>query len=834
MKLKAKSFEFVSYKIDPKNRKVFFNYKIEFANREPLNFTESIIFPAPFSLKNIPPKFLKELFSNLHLILGISYYKLYCPPRIKLNIALSKKQADFWNAIYQKGLGEFFYVNKIDFRKLIKFPYDSKVNPVSFFLPRKNRALLGIGGGKDSIVAAELLKENKIDFTAMVVETQKNSEIIDDLIQKIGVGSLMAERHLDEKIFQKHEDAYNGHVPISAVFAFLGYALAVLYDYAYVIVANEHSSNFGNVKYLGENINHQWSKSSEFEEIFQNYTREFLAPQITYFSLLRPFYEIRIVEMFSNFKKYFPIFTSCNRNFRIEKERPKTLWCGECPKCAFAFTMLSSFLKKEEVVRIFGKNLFEEKNLIPVFADISGFGKMKPFDCVGTFDEVRAAFFLAQKNFSDSLVLKTFLGKIKNPEKLVEKVFKTGDSLMPAKFKLLGVRDVLLLGFGKEGEITKRYIEKFHPNIEIGIADKSEGKDYLKKQENFDLAVKTPGIPKRFMTILYTTATNIFFSQIKNITIGVTGSKGKSTTASLIYSILKEAGKKVRLVGNIGSPMLEALLKPIDEDEIFVIELSSYQLDDIEYSPNISVMLNLFPEHMNYHGDEKKYYEAKSNIIKFQSSEDYFIYNAKDKRIKKLASDSKAKKFPFNNILSFKDVSHSLLGQHNQENIKAAIAVANIFKISQKTIKVALEKFQPLPHRLELVGEFQGIRFYDDAISTTPQSTIAALQAIPNVKTIMLGGEDRGYDFSQLEKQLRKYKIENIVLFPDSGKRILKSKQNFRVLETKSMEKAVEFAYKYTPKGSVCLLSTASPSYSLWKNFEEKGELFKEFVRKLG
>ncbi len=833
MKIKAKSFEFVSYKINPKDRKVFFNYKIEFANREPLIFEEAIIFPAPFSLKSISSNFLDELFSNLHLILGISYYKLYCPPKIKLNISLSKKQADFWNIIYQKGLGEFFYVNRIDFRKLIKFPYGKKANPVSSFLPIKKRALLGIGGGKDSIVAAELLKENKINFTAMIIETQKKSEIVDELIQKIGVGSLIVERHLDKKIFQEYDGAYNGHVPISAVFAFLGYALAVLYDFSYVIVANEHSSNFGNIKYLGENINHQWSKSLEFEELFQDYTREFLAPQIIYFSMLRPFYEIRIVEMFYNFKKYFPIFTSCNRNFRIEKERPETLWCGECPKCAFAFSMLSAFLKKEEVVKIFGKNLFEEKSLIPIFADISGFGKMKPFDCVGTFDEVRAAFFLAQKNFSDSLVLKTFLNKIKNPEKLVEKVFKTGNSLMPAKFKFLGVRNVLLLGFGKEGEITKKYIEKFHPKIEIGISDKSDGKNYLKKQESFDLAVKTPGIPKRFMTIPYTTATNIFFSQIKNRTIGVTGSKGKSTTASLIYSILKEAGKKVRLVGNIGSPMLETILKPIDEDEIFVIELSSYQLDDIKYSPNISVMLNLFPEHMNYHGDEKKYYEAKSNIVKFQKPEDYFIYNAKDKRIKKLASNSKAKTIPFNNISSFKDVSHSLLGQHNQENIKTAIAVANIFKIPQKTIKSAIKKFQPLPHRLELVGEFQGIRFYDDAISTTPQSTIAALQAIPKVKTIFLGGEDRGYDFSQLEKQLKKYKIENIVLFPDSGKRILKSKQNFRVIENESMEKAVEFAYKYTPKGSACLLSTASPSYSLWKNFEEKGDLFQKFVRKL-
>ncbi|HRY82735.1 MAG TPA: UDP-N-acetylmuramoyl-L-alanine--D-glutamate ligase [Candidatus Moranbacteria bacterium] len=830
----AKSFEFTSYNFNPQIRKLLFNYKIEFSNREPLVFTETIIFPKPFFANKISQKLLDSLLSNLHIVLGVSYYKLYCPPKFKLNVSLSKKQADFWNAVYKKGLGEFFYVNKINFKNLINFPYSNKVSLEPFHLPRKNRVLLGIGGGKDSIVVAELLKENKIDATAMVVETQKKSSIAEGLIQKIGINSLIIERCLDEKIFQEHEGAYNGHVPISAIFAFLGYTMAVICDYSYVIVANEYSSNFGNVKYFGENINHQWSKSLEFEEIFQDYTREFICPDVLYFSLLRPFYEIRIAEMFSKYKKYFPFFTSCNRSFRIKKDRPKTLWCGECAKCAFVFTMLAAFLRKEEVVKIFGKNLFEEKNLLPVFADILGYGKMKPFDCVGTFDEARAAIFLAKNKFKDSLILKTFLSRINNPEKLVEKVFKTNPSqTMPANFKFFGMKNVLILGYGKEGMATKKYINKFYPKIKIGIADKKNGQNYLEKQANFDLVIKTPGISKRFLNVPYTTATNLFFSQIKNKIIGVTGSKGKSTTASLIYFVLKKAGKKVKLLGNIGNPMLNVLMKPVASDEIFVAELSSYQLDDIQYSPDIAVMTNLFPEHMNYHGNTEKYYEAKSKIIKFQNPWNYFVYNESDKKLKTLAREAKAKTVPFDKSINLKGLSYSLIGKHNENNIKAAIAVARILKISDKIIKKAVEEFQSLPHRLEFVGEFRGIKFYDDAISTTPQSTIAALEAIPGVKTIMLGGEDRGYDFRELEKQLKKHKIENIVLFPDSGKRILKKNNFFRVFNTKSMRKAVEFAYKYTPEGSVCLLSTASPSYSLWKNFEEKGDEFKKAVGKL-
>jgi len=608
------------------------------------------------------------------------------------------------------------------------------------------------------------------------------------------------------------------------------------------------------MKYNGVEINHQWSKTSEFEEMFQNYIKKFIASDIKYFSALRPFYEIRVVQMFAKYKKYFSCFTSCNENFKRKNtitspnpslvRRGKTyLWCGKCPKCVFVFTLFSVFINKKELISIFGKNLFEDEKLLPIFRDLLGLGEIKPFDCVGTFEEMRLAFNLAKKRYKSSKVIKKLFPKI---GKVSAQVLKTNTAPnIPERFKFLGIKNVLILGYGKEGKITEKYLKKKFPKIKIGIADKRISHDYLEKQKDFDLIIKTPGIPKKLVTRPYTTATNIFFSEIarmrrdgKNvITIGITGSKGKSTSASLLFSVLKDAGMDARLVGNIGKPMLEELLKPVNEGVIFVMELSSYQLDDIAFSPNIAIVLNLFPEHMPYHGGIENYYRAKKNIINFQKENGLFIYNGKDKIIQKWAKEFSFAKIPFNKI----DISNGpkdlyLLGDHNKDNIKAVIAVADFFNIPRGKIEKAIRKFKPLPHRLEFVGEFKGIKFYDDSISTAPESAIAAIKSLKNIGVLILGGEDRGYDFGRLEKSICEYKIKNVILFPDTGKKILKSRKEFNVLETSSMNEAVKFAYKYASVGSICLLSPASPSYKLWNNFdfEERGDEFKKWVKRLG
>jgi len=401
-------------------------------------------------------------------------------------------------------------------------------------------------------------------------------------------------------------------------------------------------------------------------------------------------------------------------------------------------------------------------------------------------------------------------------------------------------KKILILGYGIEGKATYDFLKKYCPRATVGIADQKDSPgsdDYLKKQADYDLVIKTPGIPKRLVTKPYTTGTNIFFANANRPIIGITGTKGKSTTTTLIYSILKEGDLNAYLIGNIGIPMLSELMTEKTDDAIYVCELSSYQLEDIEYSPYISVILNLFPEHMDYHGSFENYKTVKKRIIYHATSKDYFVYNPDYPELLELAKLTKAKGVPFVEELFFPTEIIPLRGEHNIENVRAAVTVARIIDVPDEAIEAAVRKFTPLPHRLEFVGNFRGIDFYDDAISTTPESTIMAINSIPNIQTIFLGGKDRGYDFSLLAGKIADSGIKNIVLFPESGakmKPLLSHIPGIKLFETSDMKEAVKFAYENTKPGMACVLSTASPSYSVWKNFEEKGDLFKKFVKELG
>ncbi|OGY59253.1 MAG: UDP-N-acetylmuramoylalanine--D-glutamate ligase [Candidatus Colwellbacteria bacterium RIFCSPLOWO2_01_FULL_48_10] len=408
------------------------------------------------------------------------------------------------------------------------------------------------------------------------------------------------------------------------------------------------------------------------------------------------------------------------------------------------------------------------------------------------------------------------------------------------KIEQLKNKKILILGYGIEGKATHQFLKKFAPDSLIGIADQKDGPDYLEKQKEYDLVIKSPGIPKQLVTAAHTTATNIFFANAQKPIIGITGTKGKSTTTTLIHAMLKEGGYDARLCGNIGKPMLDEISKPVGDKTVYVVELSSYQLDDITHSPHISLILNLFPEHMDYHGSFEAYKAAKKNIIKYSTGRDYFVYNPRYPELLELASTTAAKSVPFVEVLPFLKDIIPLKGEHNFDNVRAACTVAKLMNVSDESIVKAVKNFRSLPHRLEFVGNFHGIDFYDDAISTTPESTIQALEAIPNVETIFLGGKDRGYDFSSLAQKLVSSEIKNIVLFPDSGEKIDQELRKFKIenlklkiLETKEMREAVRFAYEHTSPGKAVLLSCASPSYSIWKNFEEKGDLFKKFVKEL-
>jgi UDP-N-acetylmuramoylalanine--D-glutamate ligase len=461
---------------------------------------------------------------------------------------------------------------------------------------------------------------------------------------------------------------------------------------------------------------------------------------------------------------------------------------------------------------------------------------MKPFDCVGTFDESQAALSLAAERTPDSLVVREFLPLLQDTDKTIGKVMKAYQALaIPSAFRMLGMKSALILGYGREGHATERFLAERFPHVLVGTSDKEDGEGYLQKQDKYDIVIKTPVIPKELVSAHYTTATNLFFSEVsREQIIGVTGSKGKSTTSKLIYEMLKQGGAKVRLVGNIGVPALQEILEtPVHEDELFVFELSSYQLEDLDVSPHIAVITSLFPEHIDHHGSLEAYYEAKRNIIRFQEADDTFV-SAEGFALLDAWADDAFGSVLFPETIPFKISNPSLKGDHNLSNVRLAYTVARMFGVSEVDIQQAVEAFVGLPHRLEPAGTYKGIEFYDDSISTTPQSAIAGILALQNVDTIILGGVDRGYDFAPLEKELRAQGIRNVILFPESGEHMLASEEGFTILHTSSMEEAVQFAYAHTQEGKSCLLSPSAPSYNLFTNFEERGEAFKAAVKKYG
>lgn len=392
-------------------------------------------------------------------------------------------------------------------------------------------------------------------------------------------------------------------------------------------------------------------------------------------------------------------------------------------------------------------------------------------------------------------------------------------------------KKVIILGFGVEGKATLKFLRYHFPKQIVTTADKKDGSGYLKKQESYGLAIRSPGVPKRFITIPSTTATNIFFANVKGMVIGITGSKGKGTTAALTHSILLEAGIRSHLVGNIGNPMLTEILKQHSKKDIFVAELSSFQLDDIAYSPHISVIVNLFTDHLDYHKTRRAYIKAKKRIVAHAKHTDYFVYNPAFKELRNLARHTKAKAIPFIETVPFAYDRKLLPGKHIEENMRAAITVARLLSIPTSTIVKGIKAFEPLPHRLEYIGDRNGIHFYDDSAATIPEATLCALKTLGgDVKTLITGGSEKGTDFSKLRKYLQKREVASLILFPPTGKKIGRSLR-IKKFYVASMKEAIGIALRVTPKGKICLLSPASASFSLFRDYKERGDLFKKLIR---
>lgn len=460
-------------------------------------------------------------------------------------------------------------------------------------------------------------------------------------------------------------------------------------------------------------------------------------------------------------------------------------------------------------------------------------------------------------------------------------------------------KTIVLLGFGREGQSTYSLLRRIFPLKKLVIADLDDsvrenallkhdpevdfitGAGYLNHMGGFDAIFRSPGIPLWKLTSpagggadepdaaiakcvipasKITSQTELFLECYSRQVIGVTGTKGKSTTASLIHHLFKTAGRDVVLAGNIGNPVFH-FIDVITPGTTVVVELSSHQLEFLRTAPHIAVLLNFYQEHLDAYESYEAYRLAKMNITKHQLTNDYLVFNVDDPQVNMLVASylEKRQGYPF----SVKDQpvqggfirdgfvcfagggkvipvwkihqDRFLRGEHNLKNILAAVIVAMISGVGTDPIEDGIATFKGLEHRLEYVGEFRGIHFYNDSIATIPEACIEAIKAVPNVDTLIAGGFDRGIDYTGLAGFLGRSGVRNIILLGAAGTRIMEHLNlaglpDKRIFQISRFDDFKSIAFRETRPGHACLLSPAAASYDEFRNFEERGKRFRELV----
>ena len=427
---------------------------------------------------------------------------------------------------------------------------------------------------------------------------------------------------------------------------------------------------------------------------------------------------------------------------------------------------------------------------------------------------------------------------------------------------------IVIWGFGREGRSTFRLLRRLFPERTLWVADDnvidlSEFGNtefiHLASQEphfdSFDLIMKSPGIAVFRDDVpmdKLCSQTELFLMLLRKQVIGVTGTKGKSTTSSLLYHIISGVHENTIFCGNIGIPCLD-MLDRIDDETVIVFEMSCHQLEFTHYSPSTAVLLNLHEDHLDHYITYAKYIEAKSHILTYQQPEDFAVLNLLDidtlnafagegQRLyngRDILIDGRSVSCPYGDITVEED-NTQLVGPHNLYNISVVYYICRrLFDISNDRFLELLATFSPLPHRLQKVGTFDGVTYYDDSISTICESAVNAIRSLGNVGTVLLGGMDRGIDYTELMDCLFDVHIDNLVLIGEAAPRLnmLISERSEQtgirqnVYMSKDFTDAVHTGMRLTAKGKVCLLSPAAASYDMFKNFEARGDEFARLVR---
>lgn len=435
-------------------------------------------------------------------------------------------------------------------------------------------------------------------------------------------------------------------------------------------------------------------------------------------------------------------------------------------------------------------------------------------------------------------------------------------------------KNISILGFGMEGKAAYHFIRRYS-DMKLTIIDKNNvletneelrsdenieviyGDNYLDNLDKYDLVLKSPGVITLGIDVSkinFTSQLELLMKYNKENIIGITATKGKSTTATLTYEVIKECGKDTILLGNIGKAIFDEI-ENIKEDTIVVIEMSALQLEFVDVSPKIATIINLYEEHLDHAGTVEHYHANKLNIYKYQDESDYMIYCKDIEPLNSYINDNyRAKKYSVNftsddsnNTTSIIDDyvtlngeklynindNRILVGDHNLRNIMIVLTIAKILELDMDIVVNTINNFKGLEHRLEYVGVYDDITYYNDSIATIPSATINAIQSLKKVDTLIFGGMDRGIDYTDLVKFLDEGHVRNLICMPTTGYKIADelTNENLNIYKVELLSDAVKLAKEVTNKNSICLMSPAAASYEYFKNFQEKGDTFKKLVK---
>jgi hypothetical protein len=429
-----KTFSFVGTDFSSTDRTLSLHYALD-----EYHFAEVYSFPSTLdSTDLLDSPAGKKAINLLHLVAGISYFKAAVPGKIEiLNQIIDMPTAQFMTNLYRQGLREFFHSNMLQAEEQINFPFSTETAPKASTLPLSRRSLVAVGGGKDSLVTIAALQEMQ---EPLVLTCIGSHTPILNVIAKTELPSLIIERNLDPLLLELNQHgAYNGHIPITAINSAVLLVAALLYDFDSVIMSNERSASAPTLIQNGKAVNHQFSKSWEFEQMLRSYLQNNVCSNLEYYSFLRPLSELAIAKEFALLKQYHEVFTSCNQAFR--QAHSITRWCLNCPKCRFVYLILAPYLSPQELKAIFGHDLLDDLSQSKGFEDLLGLGEHKPFECVGEIQECLAAFSIVstQTQWQHAAVLqhinKNFSDLIdRGPDYIAPAFHISGEHALPKRF----------------------------------------------------------------------------------------------------------------------------------------------------------------------------------------------------------------------------------------------------------------------------------------------------------------------------------------------------------------------------------------------------------------